>query len=462
MEIKINLFEKQIKAYNLLVDEEWQGEVMYGGGARGGKSHLGCTWIVHMCITYPQSKWLIGFEELKHLRRTTLPDLITVMDTNLKQIRPTDYKRLYTINQQDMIVQFWNGSIIYLSELANLPTDPNFDRLGSYSLTGFWIDEAQKVVKMAVDTLKGRLSLTTGPGWEFKPKALYTCNPKRNWIYRDYYDPLIKQGKIIQDQKFIVSLAKDNPHVDYESYSKSILKTNNKIQIERLLYGNFDYDDSELRLYNYDCILNMFSNFIDSNQKSKKYIVLDIARFGKDSTVISVWYGWELVQVQEILRSDLTFVVETVEKLREQHRIPKSQVIGDSDGLGAGVEDFGGYRGFSANSSPIDNRGWEEKSLKPKLNYQNLKAQCAFGLQTIINNNQIRVSANLTADQKDRLINDLDSYEAYKVDNDGKQQIIPKEKQKEKLGRSPDFGDCFIIRYAIELAQPDTDIIFIS
>jgi hypothetical protein len=359
-----------------------------------------------------------------------------------------------------MIVQFWNGSIIYLSELANLPTDPNFDRLGSYSLTGFWIDEAQKVVKMAVDTLKGRLSLTTGPGWEFKPKALYTCNPKRNWIYRDYYDPLIKQGQVIEDKKFIVSLAKDNPHIDYDSYSKSILKTNNKIQIERLLYGNFDYDDSELRLYNYDCILGMFSNYITHPPTVKKYIVLDIARFGKDSTIIQVWVGWELVEVIEITKSDLKEVVETVEKLREKYNIPKSQVMGDSDGLGAGVEDFGGYRGFVANSSPIDNRGWQEKEAKP-LNFQNLKAQCAYGLVEVINNNLIRVSAPLTSDQKDKMINDLDSYEAYKVDNDSKQKIIPKDKQKEKLGRSPDYGDCFLIRFAFDLQPPDRKLIFI-
>lgn len=460
MEIQTNLFKKQIEAYSWLTNPDWQGEIMYGGGARGGKSYLGCTWVTHMCISYPGSHWLIGFEELKHLRRTTLPDLIKVIDHNLKQISP-DYKKLYNINQQDMVVTFWNGSIIYLSELANLPTDPNFDRLGSYSLTGVWIDEAQKVVKMAVDTLKGRLSLTTGPGWEFKPKSLYTCNPKRNWIYRDYYDPIIKQKRIFENKKFIVSLAKDNPHIDYVSYSKSILDTGNKIQIERLLYGNFDYDDSELRLYNYDCILNMFSNYITQPANVKKYIVLDIARFGKDSTIIQVWIGWELVEVIEITKSTLKFVVETIEILRDRYKIPKSQVMGDSDGLGAGVEDFGGYRGFVANSSPIDNREWQEREAKP-LNYQNLKSQCGYGLVSIINNNLIKISANMTSEQKDKLVADLDSVEAYKIDNDSKQKLIPKEKQKEKLGRSPDYGDCFLIRYALELIQDNNQIIFID
>jgi hypothetical protein len=71
------------------------------------------------------------------------------------------------------------------------------------------------------------------------------------------------------------------------------------------LYGNFDYDDSELRLYNYDCILNMFSNYITHPPTVKKYIVLDIARFGKDSTIIQVWVGWELVEVIEITKSEL-------------------------------------------------------------------------------------------------------------------------------------------------------------
>jgi hypothetical protein len=60
-----------------------------------------------------------------------------------------------------------------------MPSDPNYDRLGSYSLTAIGIDEAQEIESKAISVLRGRLSLLEGNGWKTTPKILYTCNPSK-------------------------------------------------------------------------------------------------------------------------------------------------------------------------------------------------------------------------------------------------------------------------------------------
>lgn len=401
-------------------------------------SYLGCTLLTHLSLRYPESQWLIGFEELKHLRRTTLPDLIKIIDENLRQLRD-DPKTLYNINLQDMVIQFYNGSKIFLSELATLPSDPLFDRLGSYSLTGFWIDEAQRVDKLAIDTLKGRLSLTssTKHNWQFKPKKFYTCNPRKNWIYNDFYLPLIKGGLVMPEKKFIISLYTDNPYIDHESYKKQIIETGNKVQIERLLYGNFEYDDDPSRMIEYDKILDLWSNHF-VKRTGKLYISADIARFGNDKTVICVWDGFCLISFKVILKSDLVEVQNTIISLQKQYSIPASCTIVDADGLGAGVKDNLRCLGFSANNKPFNSI------------YRNLKAECYYELAKLINEGKMYIQDNLF---KSEIVQELEQVKIKNQDKDGKLEIVGKDDVKASLGRSPDFSDAIMLRCYFELSQ---------
>ena len=63
----LKLFKKQLQACKYLFDPNWQGELCFGGAARGGKSFLCCSWIVSQAMAFPESNWLIGFEELHYL-----------------------------------------------------------------------------------------------------------------------------------------------------------------------------------------------------------------------------------------------------------------------------------------------------------------------------------------------------------------------------------------------------------
>ena len=129
----MKLLAKQEHAVWFLKDNVTE-EVLYGGAAGGGKSALGCLWLMEMCLKYPGTRWLMGRSKLKTLKETTLNTFFELA-TLLKLSGQFSYK-----SAQHVI--YWNnGSEIILKDLFHYPADPNFDSLGSLEIKGDFIDE---------------------------------------------------------------------------------------------------------------------------------------------------------------------------------------------------------------------------------------------------------------------------------------------------------------------------------
>ena len=71
MKIECEFTPKQSKAFEYLMDNTTT-ELLFGGGAGGGKSYLGCAWIIHSCLKYKGIRCLIGRSKLDSLKKTTL------------------------------------------------------------------------------------------------------------------------------------------------------------------------------------------------------------------------------------------------------------------------------------------------------------------------------------------------------------------------------------------------------
>jgi hypothetical protein len=54
-----------------------------------------------------------------------------------------------------------------------------------------------------------------------------------------------------------------------------------------MLYGNFDYDDTPNRMFEYDKMLDMW--VVNEKRRGRKYITCDVSRLGGDMCVIYVW-----------------------------------------------------------------------------------------------------------------------------------------------------------------------------
>jgi phage terminase large subunit len=431
----MELTRKQTEALELLEDKQTQ-ELFFGGGAGGGKSLIGCYWTSKSAIRYPGSRWLIGRSELKNLKKTTLLSFFEVC--RMQGLRANVD---YYYNAQESFIQFPNESLIFLHDLFSYPSDPEFDSLGSLELTGAFVDEAPQISEKAKNILKSRIRYRHDE-YGIIPKLLMCGNPSKNWVYYEFYKPSIT-NELRSDRKFIQSLATDNPNIS-QHYIAS-LKGLDKNSRERLLNGNFEYDNDPSTLIDYDAILNCFENV---DLAGGQYcITADIARFGKDNTVIGLWNGYR-VRLSTHKKISTKETADIIRGLQRQYQIPNHKVLIDADGIGGGVVDNIRCKDFVNNSKPLNND-----------NYANLKSQCYFKLAERINKNQLYIE-QVSIEIKKMIIEELEQVKEYNMDKDGKKQILPKDKVKEVIRRSPDYSDTLMMREWFDLAPQYRAIVF--
>ncbi len=428
---------KQYAAWTLLQDATSKF-ILFGGGAGGGKSWLGCEWLLISCIQYPGTKWFIGREELKRLRESTLLTFFKVCSHHgIPQ-------ELYKYNGQDNFILFTNGSRIDLLDLRANPSDPLFERYGSAEYTGGWIEEAGEVDFHAFDTLKSRMGRHKNDEFKLKGKILITANPKKNWLYATFYKPW-RAGTLPPEYQFVQALVGDNQYIE-KDYRENLSSIADIAKKERLLFGNWEYDDDPTALMAYEHIIDMFTNTVVEDRR--RYLVCDVARYGRDRTVLAYWEGlnWKETFIYEKQGIDQTAF--QIKKIANEKVIPYSHILVDEDGVGGGVVDaLRGVVGFIANATPFDNTKGERD------NYQNLKAQCAYKLAEYVNTHRLRVS--LKDEQiKQSLVEELEQIKSKDADKEKRLAIIGKDIIKELLGRSPDLSDTMLMRMFFEIKPP--------
>lgn len=410
---------------------------MFGGGAGGGKSWLGCEWLLTNCYFYPGSKWFIGREELKRLMQSTY---VTWTKVCAFHKIPTED---WSLNGQYNYIQFINGSRIDLLDVKYLPTDSLYERFGSLEYTGGWIEEASEVEFKAFDVLKTRVGRHMNDALNLIGKILITCNPKKNWLYQVIYKPW-KNGTLPKEYAFIQSLYGDNQYTA-EKYGKDLEQISDLSTKQRLKFGNWEYDDDPATLINFDAIIDLFTNVVDVGDK---FITADLARYGSDKIVIYLWNGLKVEQIIVKQKQGTDQTQTDIKTLATEHKVPFSRIIVDDDGVGGGVVDnMRGIKGFVNNSSALDN-----PVTHAQENYQNLKTQCYYLLADYINNHKISI---VTQDEKFKadLVEELEQVKSKDADKDQKKRLMPKEEIKELLGRSPDYADALMFRMYFELRK---------
>ncbi len=445
MEVRLKLSPKQDEAFSILRDKETT-ELFYGGGAGGGKSYLGCIWLVFSCLAYPGTRWLMGRAQLKSLKQSTFLSFLAVLkDWGLKKDK--DWK----FNSIEGVFTFTNGSTVYLKDLFLYPSDPEFDSLGSTEYTGAFMDEVSEITPKAKEIVGSRLRFKLSE-YNLKGKLFMASNPCKGWAYSDFWRPWT-EDKLKPYRKFIPALVGDNPFLggDKGDYAENLRKLS-KNSRERLLYGNWNYDDDPSILFEYDKILDIFTNHIDIPSRADKYITCDVARFGADKTVAIVWNDWYIEEIKYLNKSSVPEVVKLVENLAEIHGIPHSNIIIDDDGVGGGAVDYvENSKGFVNNSTPV-----ETEFSKKFHNYGNLKTQCYFKLAEVVNKGKIGCY-DVPQEIKEWITRDLEQIKvqtattSINVLKEGKLSIISKEKIREALGRSTDFSDAMMMRCYFDL-----------
>jgi hypothetical protein len=433
MEVNIKLTKKQGQAWKLLMDNI-TNEVLYGGSAGAGKSWLGCLWITTLCLQYKGIRCLIGRTVLTQLKMTTLNTLFeTLQSMGLKS------GEHYTYNGQSNIITFQNKSEIVLKDLQYQPSDPNFDSLGGLELTAVFVDEAAQISQLAYNILKSRIRFKLDQ-YNLIPKILMTCNPGQVWLKKVFYLPYI-QETLPPNMSFVPALPLDNPHLP-ASYIE-MLKGLPPQQRKRLLEGDWNYMDESDNLFDFDSISNsIFSNVPQGTDK--KYISVDVARFGSDRSVAIVWSGLVVLEVFIYSKLSTTELSSEIRELIQKYGVHPNNVIVDSDGVGGGVADQIKGTNFVNNSSPLH-----------KQNFSNLKSQCYVKLAELFKEGRISVNV-IEPSIVDELTQELLAVKLKDVDKDNKVSVQSKDEMKKVLGKSPDLSDALMMRMYFEIKTMKT------
>jgi phage terminase large subunit len=433
--------QKQVARYWL--DNETT-DIVYGGSKGSGKSYLGVSLIFGDAFIYPGTHYFIARKSLTNIRKFTIPSIHEVFShwgINEKQ---------WKYNGQDNYYELNNGSRVYLLDAAYQPSDPEYYRFGSMQMTRGWIEEAGEFEEGAKNNLSASIGRWKNNVYNLHPKLLQTCNPAKNYLYRSYYLPN-KANSLDAWKKFVQALPTDNKKLSKE-YLQNLERSLSKNEKERLLHGNWEVDDDPSALIEYDKIIDLFSN--THVVAGDRYITADIARLGGDKIVIIEWQGFR-GRIKHYSRQTLDVTSTFIQSAMNRNQTGHSNVLVDSDGMGGGPVDFLKVKGFVNNARPlsvghVDSRG----NLIPE-NFDNLKSQCYFKLAERINKNGIYLECE-SDEVKQWVIEELEQVKQKTLDSDMKKGVIPKDKVKELLGRSPDFADAIMMREYFEL-QPKTN-----
>lgn len=436
MAIEFKPTKKQDLAFQLLTDKTTT-EILYGGSVGSGKSRLACYFLLLSCLQYPGIRCLLGRSELKNLKQTSVNSLLDIC-------KEWGIEELFNYNKVDSVINFNNGSQIVLKDLKASPQDESYTNLGSSEYSICVVDEGSEIPEKCYQVLKTRLRYKLKE-YNLTPKLLICSNPSKGYLYNTFYKPYT-EGTLPPHRKFIQALPNDNEYLPAE-YLATLTPENLGFQYYSVLVlGNWDYASTDFDLFEHEALLNCFYHTSKKNSPTR-YITIDPASSGKDSTVISVWFGYDCLKIIRLQKNDTQQIVSKVKELMTSYNVRINNIIVDRVGVGVGVFDLlKGCTGFVANARPLNNEP-----------FQHLKAQLYFKFAQMVNAGEVGFAET---EFRDEIIQQLQAHKRYNTDKDGRAEVTPKAVVKQMLGSSPDFADSLSMRAYFEYKQKELPLFY--
>jgi hypothetical protein len=396
-------------------------------------SFLGCLWLVISALKYPKTRWLLGRSELSILKKSTL---VTLLDLLSKlSLKRDEHWTMFA----DSHIDFKNGSRILFMDLKYMPSDPNYDSLGSLEISGAFIEEIPQVTERCYELVISRIRYKLDE-YGLTPKLFGSCNPNAGWGFTRFYLPF-KRNTLPSNTVFIPALTSDNPYVS-KHYIDSLSKLNDNDR-ERLLLGNWEFEDDAPRLFNKTWLDNVGTE--PNGLNKTKYMTVDVARFGEDDSILCVWEDNCVIDLLQFNKLDIPTVADKVLTIMQKYNILAKHILIDEAGVGGGVLDILHRKGckvigFIGASSPLRNS-----------NFANLRQECYFTLvdSNISISDKVRKMTYEKGKNKSTLweaiFQDLYSIKR-KITEDDKPRLISKSIIKTDIGRSPDLADVISMR----------------
>lgn len=333
---------------------------------------------------------------------------------------------LYLFNESNLIIKCPNMAEIHFKS-AEKP-----DNLFGEDVYAAVFDEAPRARQESWYALRSTLSATEAPcklignfggisNWVHKLKEK-SKNDRSYAYFRITCWDAVKAG--ILSEKEVLQARKDLPE-----------------KIFKELY-EAEAQEGEGQLIMNESISKLFSN--THLEGGKKYITADIARLGKDKTVIMVWDDFNVIDIKILNVSTIDQNVNAIKELQVKYNVNNKLTIVDEDGVGGGVKDYLNCTGFVNNSKPKRYKGKEE-------NFASLKDQCLYHLAEKVNRNEMYV--NCAIDIETLLTEELEHVRLPKEIDTSRIRLKNKDAIKKDIGRSPDYSDALMMRMYFDIVN---------
>jgi len=345
---------------------------------------------------------------------------------------------VYRINESDLTITCPNGAILHFRS-AEKP-----DNLYGDDVYSIVFDEAPRARVEAFYALRSTITATQG-----MMKMIGNFKGISNWMHK-----LKEKAKTDPEYSYFKVTA-------WQAVEEGILSRGEVMQAkkdlpEKIFKELYEAESSESdgQLIMNESITKLFMN--ENLPEGIKYITGDIARLGKDKTVLFVWSGFKVVEIVEMAVSKVNESVDAINGLRERYNVNLCNIIVDEDGVGGGVKDYMNCIGFVNNAKPIKVKDDTETFFKSE-NFANLKSQCYYKLAEKVNMNEMYVKCD--EEQEMMLTQELEMVRIPKEIDTSKIAVLSKDEIKSQIGRSPDYSDALMMRMYFELHPEEKPIV---
>lgn len=316
---------------------------------------------------------VVARKTIKSLKESTFNTIKTILKAwGLKQ--DVNYK----INNLEGTITFWNDSVILLKEMVDLPSDPNFERFGSSEYTIAFIDEVSEISERAVEVLFSRLRWRVHETFKI-PRMLMSTNPCVTWVRSRFVQDDDGNPVVCREGEAYVPFSIfDNPDIKFrQTYEASLNKIRDKATKERLLYGNWDFVDSnDMACYSqFDGEKHLVSGLKERVYNSLNPVVIswdfNVSPF---MSTLSLQFDYDrrkIYVLEEILgmpkekeNNTPKLAKKISDKYLTQKHVGGLLITGDPAGLARSTQTEDGVNNFTIITSNMDN---EVFKIKTKL-----------------------------------------------------------------------------------------------
>lgn len=393
-----------------LLKQHYRNKLYYGGRA-GGKSYAFADCLI---IKARQSKILVAC--VREVQNSIKDSVYKLLKDRVEHYGFDDF-RFY----EDRIENIITGSTFIFKGLK----DQNAQNIKSLEGVDYcWVEEGQTISKQSWEILNPTIR---------KPNSEIWVSMNRD----QENDPIWKAIASHPDDKTLVVKVNyyDNPHCPEEmKYLAEKCKNENPDDYEHIWLGA-PQNQGDTKLIAAKDVRKAQENKIMSST-SPLIIGVDIARYGDDKTVLCFRRGRYCYKLQEYTHIDTVELANILTaKIKED---APARIFLDMGNTGAGVYDILKDRGFAKTVRGINFGG---KAINDDR-YYNKRAEMWSNANEWLKSEQ---PVQLVND--DELLDDLCSVNKC-YDSRGRLQLESKDKVKERIGRSPDKADAFVLTFA--------------